>query len=246
MRVSLDSRLSIPPDRSIRVLGSHNLRDLGGLTTVKGQLVRSGCLYRSDFPAFAEADPDEFARLRLAKVVDLRRRAEVEVECVDWVGRGVGYRRWPLVAGREDSWHAGYTSYLTGKPETVVGAVREVMRPDGHAVLFHCAAGKDRTGVVAALLLAVLGVSRGDIVEDYLLSAASVESVITRLLSIEVYADMLSGSSVADQIPEPERIDRLLAWLDDHGGVEAWLVANGVSNAEIRSFRSALLEGVTE
>lgn len=241
--VTSDSpRLTVAPDRRIDVSGSFNLRDLGGLPTADGRRVRRGRVFRSDYPTFAEADADALAGLRLSTVVDLRRGSEAAVECVDWVGLGIDYRRWPLTAGAADSWHARYTSYLTHRPETVAGAVGEVIRPEGHAVLFHCAAGKDRTGVVAALLLLLLGVAEEDVVEDYLLSAESVEPVVSRLLAMESYAAMLADSSVADQQPRADHVLGLLRWVEDHGGAETWLVGQGVAAERIADFRSAMLE----
>lgn len=232
-------------EKRVRVVdGSHNVRDLGGLVARDGRRIRTGRVFRSDYPAFLGTGPraDEPA-MEVATVVDLRRATEATVECVDWAARGVAYRRWPLTAGDEDSWHARYTAYLTRRPETVVGAVREAMRPEGHPVLFHCAAGKDRTGVVAALLLSVLGVAEDDIVEDYLLSAESVELVIARLVRMDVYAAMLADSSIDDQMPRAEHILGLLTWLDERGGVEAWLLEGGVSADEIAAFREAMLVG---
>nr|WP_246086898.1 tyrosine-protein phosphatase [Nocardioides humi] len=232
----------VPGDRVHLVPGSHNVRDLGGLRTRSGRTVRTGRVYRSDYPSFLEVDATAIARFGLATVVDLRRGTEAAEECIDWGGRGVAYRRWPLTAGRESSWHARYTSYLTRRPETVVGAVREVMRPAAHTVLFHCAAGKDRTGVLAALLLAVLGVGEDDIVADYLLSAASVEPVIARLVEMEMYAGMLADSSVDEQLPRAEHMHLLLRWLERHGGAEAWLVEHGVPAGELTDFRDVMLE----
>lgn len=226
--------------RHIMAPGSFNLRDLGGLPSVDGRWVRRGLVYRSDYPGLIA--PELFADLGLRAVVDLRRGSEVAVECPDWAVHGIDHRRWPLTAGAQDSWHARYTSYLTHRPETVVGAVAEVMRPDGHAVLFHCAAGKDRTGVVAALLLSVLGVPDDAIVDDYLLSAASVERVIGRLVTLEVYAAMLADSSVEDQLPRPEHLRSLLAWLSERGGAEGWLRAQGLDQGVIDGFREAMLE----
>jgi protein-tyrosine phosphatase len=229
-------------NRVLVVKGSHNVRDVGGLPAEDGRRIRRGRVFRADYPTFVDVDADAVTAMRIATVVDLRRGTEAALECVDWGRRGIAYRRWPLTAGREDSWHARYTSYLTRRPETVVGAVREVMRPAGHPVLFHCAAGKDRTGVVAALLLAVLGVAEDDIVEDYLLSAAGVDAVIARLLSLEMYAGMLADSSVDDQRPQPEHMGQLLRWISEQGGAEAWLRANGLAPDELAAFRVAMLE----
>ncbi len=222
--------------------GSHNVRDLGGLVARDGRRLRTGRVFRSDYPTFLSSDARAVVTLGVSTVVDLRRGTEAAIERVDGEALGVTYRRWPLTAGLEDSWHARYTAYLTRRPETVVGAVREAMRPENHPVLFHCAAGKDRTGVVAALLLSLLGVAEEDIVEDYLLSAASVEPVIARLLRMDVYAAMLADSSVDDQMPRAEHMGRLLTWLDERGGAEAWLLEGGVPADEIAAFRDAMLE----
>lgn len=234
---------SAPNSRLRAVVGSHNVRDLGGLATGAGRLVRTGRLFRSDYPAFADADASALESLWLRTVVDLRRGTEAAVEQVDWEAYGVDGERWPLSAGRESSWHARYAAYLLHRPETVVGAVSAVMRPEGHAVLFHCAAGKDRTGVVAALLLAVLGVPDIDIVADYLLSAPSVEPVLSRLVGMELYATMLAGSTVQDQEPRVEHMHGLLDWLGAQGGAEAWLLDHGVPKREMARFREAMLEG---
>ncbi|WP_182378274.1 tyrosine-protein phosphatase [Nocardioides sp. WS12] len=239
----MPSETSLPSPRVLSLEGAHNLRDLGGMSTVSGQIVRPGRIFRSDYPLFADLDPGGMTGLGLRSVVDLRRGSEASRECVDWAGHGVAYHRWPLTAGAADSWHARYPAYLTERPETVVGAVREVMRPAGHAVLFHCAAGKDRTGVLAALLLSVLDVPEASIIEDYVLSASSVEPVLTRLLGIDLYADMLAGGAPGDQDPRPEHMAGFLSWLAEAGGAAAWLARHGVQESELAAFRAAMLEG---
>lgn len=227
--------------RILTLGGAHNLRDLGGLRTVEERRIRTGRVFRSDYPLFAEKDAEVARHLGLRTVVDLRRGTEAALECPDWSSHGIAHERWPLTAGRESSWHAGYSSYLIHRPESVVGAVRAVMQPTRHAVLFHCAAGKDRTGAVAALLLSVLGVSPDDIVADYVLSAASVRPVLARLVEIDLYKQMLAGSSEHDQTPRAEQMESLLSWLEASGGAEAWLTANGVPSDELTAFRTAML-----
>jgi protein-tyrosine phosphatase len=73
-----------------------------------------------------------------------------------------------------------YMSYLRQRPDSVVGAVQAIARADG-AVLVHCAAGKDRTGVIVALVLDAVGVERGTIVADYLATAERIDAIIERL-----------------------------------------------------------------
>jgi protein tyrosine/serine phosphatase len=234
-----------PHAERIRVLeGSHNVRDLGGLVTAEGRTVRLGRIFRSDYPAFANAGDGAGVRaLGLRSVVDLRRRAEFELECVSWTDHDVEYHRIPLSAGDQTSWYAKYHAYLTHRPEMVVEAVRRVMHVDAHPVLFHCAAGKDRTGVVAALLLGVLGVEADQTVADYVLTDVALEKILARLQDIELYAEMLGEAGQEDQRPRAENMHGLLAWLEGQGGATTWLVGHGVTKREVDQFRAAMLEG---
>lgn len=226
------------------VPGTHNVRDLGGLTGLAGRRVRSSLVYRGDYPAFEEHETADAVRsLGLRTVVDLRRGAEAAAECISWDDHGVAYYRCPIVGGSQSSWHSRYQSYLSHRPETVVSAVRHVLDPASHPVLFHCAAGKDRTGVVAALVLSVLGVGDEEIIEDYLLSATAVEAILSRLGGSALYRDELAGSTVESQQPQRAAMQALLAALADQGGGAVWLLDHGLTGAEIRDGRAALLEG---
>jgi protein-tyrosine phosphatase len=230
-------------DRSIPVRGSFNLRDLGGLPAAEG-VVRRGRIFRSDYPAFALEDPDALARLGLHTVVDLRRSAETEFESVGWAESGIEHVVAGLSAGRESSWHAKYPAYLTHRPETVVAAVRAIIRGSGQPVLFHCAAGKDRTGVVAALLLSLLGVADDVIVADYVLTDRAVLDIMARLRARGPYAEMLADSTDEDQRPRAEVMEAFLEWLRSNGGAEGWLTANGVPAEEIEAFRVDMVDPV--
>ena len=231
--------------RSHVLEGSYNVRDLGGLVTRDGKYVRKGLMLRSDYPAFAEVDISTVSKLGLRTVVDLRGGSEVEYERVAWEkDHGVEYQRSSIIANVESSWHASYPSYLTRRPETVVAAVRRVLDPSSQPVLFHCAAGKDRTGVVAALVLSVLGVPDEEIVADYVLSEASVASVLARLGDAPPYRTRLASTTVEDQLPRAEVMTEFLAALGELGGAENWLLAHGMTAEEIGAAREAVLETV--
>lgn len=232
-----------PFDRSKVLRGSHNVRDLGGLTTVDGRVVRAGRIFRSDYPAFAELDEGAAVReLGLRTVVDLRRGIEASHECVTWEDHRVAYYRCPFSAGGETSWHARYSAYLTHRPETVVLAVDHVIETAGHPVLFHCAAGKDRTGVLACLVLGLLGVERAQIVADYVLSEVGLGPILERLSAAGPYAEMLAGDTLADQLPRAQSMHGLLDWLEERGGATGWLRARGLADGKIDAFREALLK----
>jgi len=233
--------------RTLELDGALNLRDLGGLPTTDGRWVRRGEVLRGAYPGFADPTTSpqaaaQVAGLGLRSVVDLRRATEAETENPPWADHGVTWLRWPLVAAEGDSWTARYAAYLATRPETVVGAARAVMDPAQRPTLFHCAAGKDRTGTLAALLLDVLGVPAEVVVADYAHSALAVAAVLDRLRDRPPYDAMLAGTTLDTQTPRAGTMADFLAGLAEQGGAEAWLVAHGVPQAEIDAFRDDLLE----
>jgi hypothetical protein len=126
-----------------------------------------------------------------------------------------------------------YVSYLRRRPDSIVGAVRTIARTDG-AVLVHCAAGKDRTGVVVALALDAAGVDRNAIVADYLASRERIDAIMARLLSSSTYREELEGRDPQKHAPIPGTMERLLELVDESfGGSAAWLSAHGVDQADL-------------
>jgi protein-tyrosine phosphatase len=231
-------------DRVLRLQGLLNLRDLGGLPTLDGRRVRRGVLFRSDYPALVGDSEVSRAvtRLGLRAVVDLRARREAEFECVAWSDYGVDYHQCPISSGGS-SWHAGYHLYLTHRPETVASALRVLLQPGLGPALFHCAAGKDRTGTVAALLLSALGVADTEVVADYVLSAGSVAGVLARLEGAAPYLKVLEGETAHTQRPRGESMQAFLDWLSVAGGAQAWLLDHGIERAVLEEAQAGLLEG---
>jgi protein-tyrosine phosphatase len=133
-----------------------------------------------------------------------------------------------------------YMSYLTQRPDSVVGSIRTIALADG-AALVHCAAGKDRTGVVVAVALDAVGVPRERIVEDYLATSERIGAIFERLLSSATYQDELDGHYPQSHAPVPGAIERVLELLDErYGGSEAWLLDNGLDVAELSRLRERL------
>lgn len=126
-----------------------------------------------------------------------------------------------------------YMSYLLRRPDSVVGSVRAIARADG-AVLVHCAAGKDRTGVVVALALDAAGVDRATIVGDYLATAERIDAIMARLVSSSTYRAELEGHDPQRHAPVPGTIERVLALVDERfGGSRAWLSGHGFDDADL-------------
>jgi protein-tyrosine phosphatase len=133
-----------------------------------------------------------------------------------------------------------YMSYLRLRPDSVVGAMRAIARAQG-AVLVHCAAGKDRTGVVVALALDAAGVDRRAIVADYLATAERIDAIIARLVSSPLYSDGLKGHDPHRHAPVPGTMERVFELVDErHGGSVAWLLANGLGDPDLQRLRRRL------
>jgi protein-tyrosine phosphatase len=162
-------------------------------------------------------------------------RTDVDVEAtMPWIER----RR--NGGGEETPAVRSYLGYLRDRPDSVVAALRDAAHADG-ATIVHCAAGKDRTGIVCALALAVAGATRAAIVADYVATAERIEPLIARLQRSPTYAGDLDARPAAAFAPRPETIERVLDLLDErHGGPLGWLADAGFGADDAAALRARL------
>jgi hypothetical protein len=132
-----------------------------------------------------------------------------------------------------------YLGYLEDRPDQVVSALRTIAGSAG-AVLVHCAAGKDRTGVVVALALSAVGVRREAIVADYVATGERTEALVERLRRSPTYADDINSKP-----PRAPRPDTMAAFLEEVGsryrGTRGWLAGHGFGGADLDLLRAKLL-----
>jgi len=134
-----------------------------------------------------------------------------------------------------------YLGYLGDRSGAVVDAVRAVAMGGPVASVVHCAAGKDRTGVVVALALAVAGVPHDEIVADYAMTAEVIDALVAKLAASPTYAEDMERRDVASHTPRAETMARVLALLDErHGGATGWLEAHGFGADEQAALRARL------
>jgi protein-tyrosine phosphatase len=108
-------------------------------------------------------------------------------------------------------------------------------------VLVHCAAGKDRTGVVVAMALEAVGCERDAVVADYLASAERINAIIERLVASPTYRGELEGLDPADRAPRAETMPRFLEIVDQRlNGSAQWLAENGLDAADLDRLRERL------
>jgi protein-tyrosine phosphatase len=178
-----DSSLDLP--RAVPLQGASNLRDLGGYQMADGRRVRFGRLYRSATLAhLTPQDVETIAGLGLRTVCDLRGVAEaaqrpsrlpagaerVALPIEPTVGaslRDLMLREMSTGEDVVDLLRRAYLDYVTGSLHRYRAMLELLLQPERQALLFHCSAGKDRTGVGAALILLALGASRETIIADY-------------------------------------------------------------------------------
>jgi protein-tyrosine phosphatase len=135
-----------------------------------------------------------------------------------------------------------YLGYLAERPDSVVSALRVIARaPQEGPAVVHCAAGKDRTGVVVAIALHVAGVTREEIVADYAATGERLEAILARLRASPTYAQDLDSRPADTHMPRPYTMEKFLTVLDErHGGPLGWLEHHGWTDEDTTALRAAL------
>jgi protein tyrosine/serine phosphatase len=226
--------------RFIPLTGPTNFRDLGGFPTAAGVTTRWGRVFRSD--SLQEMSDVDVKTVRddigLSLIIDLRTSREIttegrgplEHELIEWVNL-------PFIPDLEVQEEvpeaierdilADYVNMLDKAGHIIAEAVETVATHTG-PVVFHCAAGKDRTGILAALLESLAGVPRDVVVGDYELTNQVIERVCERLARFETYSNVRANPWTHFRC-KPEVMEGFLDLLDErHGGAAGWATAMGL------------------
>ena len=251
-----------------RIACAPNFRDLGGLPTANGGRVRPGRIYRSDL-VLRPGDEDRAAleRCGIGLVFDLRSAAEIAAHPNHyWRSRGVEVLSFDIgsdVRARGSFWdvlradsspprvealiHSIYRSIPLAVAPALAMLFDRLSHPGAPPVLLHCTAGKDRTGVAAALLLHALGVTRAAILSDYVETCARITGRVVeqaRRTMTEVAGRPLTDESLRYLTHvEPAFLDQSWSRMDrKYGGADAFLEQEaGLDGARRERIRAALL-----
>ncbi|MFQ5699007.1 MAG: tyrosine-protein phosphatase [Myxococcota bacterium] len=243
------------PARWIDLEGCFNFRDLGGYRTAQGESLAPGQVFRSD--GLQHLTARDLAKLRdeigLGGVIDLRTQRELVSD-----GRGAiaaepfDFHHVPLFDDDGRPREEPPPDYLADMTEMyrflaragrrrivrVLRLIAESPRP----VVFHCSAGKDRTGVISALVLGLLGVPRATIVADYALSQKFLDQINRRLRTSDSYQELMEELPEGAYEADPATVERFLDSLEsDYGGPAGWARFAGLEAADLARLRARLL-----
>lgn len=252
--------------REVKLEGSFNFRDLGGYETTDGKRVKNGMLFRSgNLSRISEADKKRIRELGITNICDLRDNDEVNNH-PDPELEGVTWNHIPLIKDEEVVRQPGdlnqfETKLINSKPgEMLLTLNREMIsntvefskifqiliEKPTEPMLFHCMAGKDRTGVVAALLLSALRVPRQLIEEDYIYTNTVLEDIERGFTEIGYILPSHIDQELVKAIYEA-RIEYIRAFFDEieqqYGDVDIYLSKGiGLSDEDLTLLRSHLLD----
>lgn len=224
-----------------------NARDLGGMPTVDGGRIRTGALIRTD--GHNKLTPSGVEAVRaygVSRIIDLRRQREQDRAPSPFSGDPLYYHL--SVQNPADPDHEWltlaeiYIAMLDLRPQLFTSAVAAVASAPEGGVVVHCAGGKDRTGLIVGMALAVAGVSVDAIGADYALTEERLAEESAAYLEglddpkIREIARRLQPTPAENMVQVFEHLNRR------YGGVEDYLTAGGMTSAQLDALRGRLLE----
>jgi protein-tyrosine phosphatase len=240
-----------PLERHLKLEGTYNVRDVGGYLTTDGRITRWRRLLRADgLHRLTEEAQRTLLATGLRTIIDLRRPREAEHQPnVFATATTLRYRHMPLyqiLVGDNDERTLGeiYRWVLDECQPQIAAVIRLLAEPDALPGLVHCTAGKDRTGVIIALLLGAVNVPAETIVADYTVSAENLRGEFMEETRQRVTAAGLDWDTYQRLLISPEEFMRdMLTYLDTkYGGVQPYLRTVGIDGEELAILRDMLTE----
>ncbi len=239
------------PRRKLAVETAQNVRDLGGYTTHDGRVTQWQRFVRAgDMEKLSGDDQRRLIDHGIDAIIDLRMQHEVEslpnvfqssreVTWYNhdfWGNRFDNYRSTRRGAAPEVKLADLYCSGLQASGFVVKDIMITIANNDHRGFAFHCRSGKDRTGIVAALLLSIAGVPRDTIIADYALTAELLATPDAKRVKPGQPGAYLHGCA-------PDTMALTLDFIDEqYGGVEDYLESVGVEVQHLGRIRALLLE----
>lgn len=240
----------------VELEGCFNFRDLGGYQTSDGRHFQTGLVFRSDgLQMLTPADLTKLSgEVGLGHVIDLRSHAEVEEVGCGPIADQATIHHIPLFVGAEGSSDVMsnfkmpsdmgelYFLMLGFAQEPIAEVVRLLADAESPAV-FHCAAGKDRTGVISAVLLSLLGVPHETIVADYAFSRQNIDLINQRLNNAGTYQNFMADLPEGAYDADPACMESFLSRVHQaHGSMAGWAEEAGLGADVVEALGAKLLD----
>jgi len=241
--------------RHIPLKGTYNMRDIGGYQTQSGNMTPWKTFYRADNPHLLDVEAMNYLyKQGLRLVIDLRSNNEVKeapnlfasFPLVEYVNLPIFEDLAPVImlqkqAVDENPLMQFYLEAIHGHGKAIKAVLRKIATIQNGAVLFNCTVGKDRTGIIAALLLGLAGVSDEGIVYDYTLTADLIPALASKLLA-ESKARGFNIEKHSKMLESPSEVMRMM--LSDirtkFGSIEDYLKEIGMTHKELQHLKQLL------
>lgn len=221
-----------------------NLRELGGYPTIEG-ITKEKVFLRSDSITYLTQDEiEQLKAYGLKRVIDLRHANEIAVEADPFATeKDVLYQNYTFDALQSHSieelneWQLSKLYIKMAENQEFIQSVFKALAQEEGVVLFHCSAGKDRTGVIASILLKLVGVDLYDIVSDYQVSKTYLYPKYHQMVNNPniMYASLYDS--------KPETMFEFMEYLDtNYENIEAYLISKGISENEILKIKDKFLD----
>jgi protein-tyrosine phosphatase len=242
-------------ERLIALEGAVNFRDLGGYRATGDRRTRWRTLFRAD--GLGELTETDLAVLRgfgIRTVIDLRSGSELERGRFDVEAHPAAFHHFPFIDELPDAQDfdrrpgllgSQYLEIVSDAGEQILAALEVLASPDALPAVFHCTAGKDRTGVLSAIVLSLLGVDEPTVVADYALSGEAMQRLREKL--IRKYPEGRETLESIDEVfsADPAQMEQLLDHVRErYGSVDAYVEGLGAGPRLVEDLREALLEPV--
>ena len=220
-----------------------NMRELGGYSNKDGKVIKYDFLVRSNLPkSLSENNINDLLNKKITTIIDLRNDEEIAKKPGVFYNNNLFSYHHVKIKGDgrlPDSPEMVYDSYvemLEGKEE--IGKVFNIIANADGGILFYCNAGKDRTGVVSALILKLLGVNDKDIVVDYIASGIYLKEILEEFANSTQIKDIKSIIT-----PNSNTMFRLLSYIEKkYDTIENYLYSCGVTEEELKCIKQKVLK----
>jgi protein-tyrosine phosphatase len=232
--------MDMHPNRHLPIEGTFNIRDLGGYMAGARETLWRRVLRADGLHRLTEAGRDALVGEGVRTVIDLRRPAELDAQPnpfrtdgrVHYVNVSLFENLAPSYGPQIDTLHALYVRALEERADAIASILSTIAEAEEGAVLFHCTAGKDRTGLIAALLLGNAGVADDEIIADYALTGRMIAPLLTEILAHAATQGMAEDAMRPLLACAPETMHATLGHISGkHGSIAGYLNGLGLGDA---------------